>query len=234
MKKFIAVTTRVNEEKLNYNPYNYYQRMTERDWGVIPLVNQNDEFFEYLLDQCSGLVITGGEDVDPQWYGQKRLEQCGKQRVEDDKVDMQAFKYAMAHHMPVLGICRGIQVINVALGGTLYQDLATQRPGSEEHSQFSTLYDKTQKVNLTLDGWIANVLNKTEIMVNSTHHQAICQPGPGVRVVATCQDGVVEGISYGDNILGVQWHPERMTDQSDSRFIFDYYLALCRKYNAGK
>jgi len=229
MERFIAVTTRHDDNKMNFNPDVYYKRLTERGLGVIPLVQQPAEPFKALMARCSGLIITGGDDIDPTLYGEKKLPQCGTSCQEDDAVDAQAFRYAMAHHLPVLGICRGLQFINVALGGTLFQDLATQNPKAMEHMLPQTKFEKTQHVRLTSDGWLRMIMGRDEVVVNSTHHQAVRILGPGVKVAAYADDGVIEGLQYGQSVYAVQWHPERLTDQSESRLIFDFFKDLCER-----
>ncbi len=230
---YIAVTTR-HEDGNNFNPDNYYKRLSERNLGIIPLVSQNENCFNKLLEQSSGLLVTGGNDIDPGLYHQTTLPVCGKVNPEDDLIDVAAIKYALNCHMPVLGICRGIQVLNAVLGGTLYQDLPTQRPQSGQHWLLDSRYDGTQIVNIEKESWLARIMPVSQIKVNSTHHQAVCQCGTGVKVAAYCDDGVIEAIEYGDNVLGVQWHPERLTDQTDSHYIFDYFTQLCRRFSASR
>ena len=160
------------------------------------------------LDAVKGLVLTGGEDVDPARYGavpHPRLEKTDPAR---DAVEMALLEAARAQRLPVLAICRGIQLLNVALGGTLYQDLPSERPGPIPHQ------DKTARhgVRIAPGSLLHRTLGVTSHTVNSRHHQAIWTLAPGLTATAWAEDGIIEAVELTDPaapwLLAVQWHPE--------------------------
>lgn len=160
-----------------------------------------------VLDTAAGLVLTGGEDVHPSSYGETphaRLEETDQSR---DAVELQLFRAAFERRLPVLAICRGIQLVNVALGGTLYQDLPTERPSGVDH------VDPKGRHALRVEpGSLLHRVVGDPATVNSRHHQAVKALAPALRAVAWAEDGVIEGIEPADGeaswLLAVQWHPE--------------------------
>jgi putative glutamine amidotransferase len=165
------------------------------------------------LDACDGLLLTGGEDIEPSWYGadpSPLLEQPSRER---DLFELALFAVARQRGLPILGICRGIQLINVALGGTLFQDLPSERPGTIDHSPKDVRNARTHRVRLDAGSRAASSLDATQITVNSVHHQAIRELGKGLIASGWTDDGLIEaaesepGASW---ILAVQWHPEEM------------------------
>jgi putative glutamine amidotransferase len=169
------------------------------------------------MDSVSGLVLTGGEDVDPARYGEKRHEKVRNVNVARDATEAALIEAAKLRGKPVLAICRGIQILNVALGGTLYQDLESERPSSVPHS------DETSRhaVRVEPGSLLARTLGSRSATVNSRHHQAIRDLAPGLKAVAWADDGVIEGAEPTDKneawIVAVQWHPEDLTE----RALFD-------------
>lgn len=164
-----------------------------------------------LIEQCHGLVLTGGEDVDPSRYGEDPLPELGMVNPARDEMEMTALGLALEHRIPVLGICRGCQVLNVYFGGTLYQDLDTQRPGELRHRQSEPWGLRTHHVTVEPDSRLSRLLELEEMLINSYHHQAIKDVAPGLVVVAKAADGLIEAVesTSGEWIIGVQWHPER-------------------------
>lgn len=165
------------------------------------------------LDAVSGLVLSGGEDVDPSRYGAAPHPRLGPIDAHRDAVEIELVRAARTRGIPVLAICRGLQVVNVALGGTLYQDLASERPGPIDHTDDAGRHP----VCLDAGSLMARTLGAGEITANSRHHQAVRDPAPALRVVARAPDGVVEGVERADPeggpwLLGVQWHPEDLPD----------------------
>jgi putative glutamine amidotransferase len=164
------------------------------------------------LDGCQGLLLTGGEDIDPSWYGaapSPLLETVSKER---DLFELALFAVARQRGLPVLGICRGIQLINVALGGTLFQDLPSERPGSVNHSPAGARDTRSHVVRLERGSRVAQALNVGDITVNSVHHQAVRDLAPGLVATGWSGDGLIEAAESSSDswILGVQWHPEEM------------------------
>ncbi len=203
---------------------------------LIPLFPGNLDFQRGLYEQLDGIFLTGGVDMTPDAYGEARHERCGRTDPDRDKVEMQLIRWSKEDGKPVLGVCRGIQVINVALGGTLYQDLASQYAGSIKHDYFPpaggvTRASLVHDVRVTPDSRLAQVLGTLECPVNSMHHQGIKALAPGLRPTVTAPDGLIEGVEgqNGQFLVGVQWHPEELADsQPPMQRLFSQFLDAAR------
>jgi putative glutamine amidotransferase len=183
-------------------------------------------------EDYDGIVFAGGEDVDPALYGEaKRYDNVTVNRRRDD-FEHRFLDRALAHGVPILGICRGSQMINVKFGGTLYQDLPQDLPGCLNHRQTGSRSDLTHRITLTEpQSWLAQAVQGS-CPVNSLHHQAIRRLGRGLKVTAHSEDGLVEAIeAAGDYpfLLAVQWHPEELTHRPEQLRIFELFLARCRE-----
>jgi putative glutamine amidotransferase len=162
---------------------------------------------EAVLD-CDALCVTGGGDVDPQRYGQKPLEQVSDVDPERDQIEVEAVQAAVGRRLPLLGICRGIQLMAVALGGSLNQDLpALGINGHWDEREYDPVHAVEAK-----PASLAFLVLAGATRVNSTHHQAVRDPGPLLAATAWSEDGVIEAVEAidGGPLLGVQWHPERL------------------------
>jgi len=165
------------------------------------------------LDGCDGLLLTGGEDIHPSWYGADPSPLLSPPSSERDLLELALFAVARQRGLPILGICRGIQLVNVALGGTLFQDLPSERPGSVDHSPPGLRNIRSHPVRIHPGSRVAAALDATSITVNSFHHQAIKDLAPGLVATAWSDDGLIEAVESGPAtswILAVQWHPEEM------------------------
>jgi len=169
------------------------------------------------LAAVRGLVLTGGEDVAPDRYGAAPHPRLGDVDPVRDAAELALIAAARARRLPILAICRGIQILNVALGGTLYQDLDSERPGSVPHSAETTRH----AVHVEAGSLLERTIGTRSATVNSRHHQAIRDLAPGLRAVAWADDGVIEGAEPAEKngpwIVAVQWHPEDLTE----RALFD-------------
>ena len=184
---------------------------------------------EEALD-CQGLLLPGGGDIDPARYGQPS---AGSEApdLQRDAAELELVSRFLAWGRPILGICRGIQLLNVALGGDLIQDI----PTAADHKHDAALGDRVHGVEAAPGSFLEGLYGSA-FPVNSAHHQALGQVAPGLRVAARSQaDGVIEAVEWPEKrIYGVQWHPERMSfalrreDTVDGRPIFDFFLGLCR------
>jgi putative glutamine amidotransferase len=167
-----------------------------------------------LWQRLDGLVLTGGGDVEPARFGEPRHPTSGDISSARDELEIGLTRRALADDVPLFAICRGAQVLNVALGGSLVQDIASELPSALAHSQKAPRHEPTHAVKVMGEGTrLGRVLGALEVNVNSMHHQAIKQLGEGLREVAWAPDGIVEGIELaGDDhfALGVQWHPEEL------------------------
>jgi len=167
-----------------------------------------------VLDRVQGLVLSGGEDVEPARYGAKPHSKLGETDAARDAVELALIAGAERRRLPVLAICRGIQILNVALGGTLYQDLASERPGPIDHTDTSARHAVRVEPRTRLH----RAVDAETAMVNTRHHQAIRDLAPGLRATAWAADGVIESVEpRGMNApwtLAVQWHPEEDLDEA--------------------
>jgi putative glutamine amidotransferase len=171
---------------------------------LLPVVDPDDpEGLDELLDRFDGIVITGGVDVDPAAYGAPTEAGCGPTQPARDRIDLAVARSCVARDQPTLAICRGIQVLNVALGGTLTQHI-------DDHMVIERYSERVHDVEVERSSRLAKVLGSTTYWTNSLHHQCIALPGDGARVVARTGDGTIEAIEveHAPNVLGVQWHPE--------------------------
>jgi putative glutamine amidotransferase len=212
--------------------------------GGIPLVltpAHGGSALRALFDLLDGLVLTGGEDVAPERYGEEVLHPTVESVPERDALELQILEWALAEDLPVLAICRGIQVLNVGLGGTLYQDLPADQPGDLVHDQGlgDTPRPRTEPhhpVAVTPGSCLADVLGADALDVNSMHHQGIKRLASPLAPVAHAPDGLVEGVEPVDAarwsfLLGVQWHPEELVrgGHGPSRRLFERFVAAAAK-----
>jgi putative glutamine amidotransferase len=170
-----------------------------------------------LLDRLDALVVSGGPDIDPGLYGHRPHEQLGPVDPEIDRCEVETVRLADARGLPILAICRGMQLLNVTRGGTLWQDLPSERPSPIEHRQAIVGTQSTHEVTVDRDSLLADVtgvadVDEPTLAVNSFHHQAVCGLGDHLRISARSADGVVEAIEATDRpfVLGVQWHAESL------------------------
>ncbi len=184
--------------------------------GGVPLMLSplmGPSFAARALDGVDGLVLTGGEDMDPAWYQAAPHPMANPPSRERDLFELALFATARQRELPILGICRGIQVINVALGGTLWQDLPSERPGPVDHYPEVARSERTHAVRLEPATITAAALGATEIRVNSFHHQAIRDLAPKLVATGWSDDGLIEAVEGAPGqpwLLAVQWHPEEM------------------------
>lgn len=207
-----------------------YVRAIARAGGaplLIPCVE--GEIADASLDALDGVVITGGNDVDPALYGERIGALCGDILPVRDRSDLSAIRGAIDRGVPMLAICRGMQLLNVALGGSLYQDLERDG-GYENHFIAASPRDHaTHGVSVEEESWLGAILG-TSAEVNSFHHQGAQDISPSARVVARSADGVVEAIEVAARALcvGVQWHPEMMESSEKMAEIFEKFVDACR------
>lgn len=176
------------------------------------LSGESTNMAEAYADTVDGLLLTGGADIHPSFYGQTILERCGEIDQERDRFEMALVQIARNRDLPLLGICRGLQVVNVALGGSLYQDLSYRDQTDPAHqSPREQRREPVHQVTVATGSRLAAILGIRELRVTSTHHQLIRDLAPGLTVNAVAWDGVIEGIeSAGRFLVAVHWHPERM------------------------
>lgn len=176
---------------------------------------------------CDGLLLPGGGDMDPKFYGQARIPACGEPNLLRDAAEPLLLRAFLAADKPVLGICRGIQVMNAVLGGDLYQDI---KPF--EHLPHNDHWAKVHTVTVRRGTLLSRILGQDTVLVNSQHHQAVDRVAPGFTLAALSEDGIVEAIEKPDArfCLGVQWHPEWLSDADPAmQGLFDAFVNACSK-----
>lgn len=181
---------------------------------LIPL-ELGEPAWRSIYERIDGLLFPGGVDVDPSYYGEELHPGLGQVDSSLDEAELVLARWALADQMPLLAICRGIQLLNVAAGGSLYQDLPAQFPGALSHACSAPDYPRDHRahaVHIVPGSRLAAIFGTPELMTNSRHHQAVKDPAPGFAVTARAPDGVIEGIEKADApfVVGVQWHPESM------------------------
>ena len=203
--------------------------------GGIPLLLPSDcryGFYDDYLDVIDGFMISGGQDILPNQYGEESRDGFPlewKMTPDRDAFEVAITQKAMARDIPVFGICRGMQLLAVANGGSLYQDIETQvtRSTPVRHYQKSPEWNETHRVSIEADSLLAHIFRSDYLMTNSLHHQAVRQLPKDFRCTATAGDGITEAIESVSHefVLGVQWHPERLLERhADWRKLF---LAFC-------
>lgn len=205
--------------------------------GLVPLVTPplgELAAAQRVLDVGRGLVLTGGEDVAPERFGESPHPRTKPPHVRRDAWEIALVHAARSRRVPVLAICRGIQVVNVALGGTLVQDIPSCLPGALEHDGPAPRSARVHEVVIEEGSRMAAELGTTQLTANSIHHQAVARPADALRVVARAPDGVIEGVEARDAdwwLLGVQWHPEELVEAPGDwdRRLFAAFAAACAR-----
>ena len=166
----------------------------------------------HALEGMDGVLLSGGEDIDPMWYGMDPAAQLAAVDPARDRFEFALFTAARERGLPVLGICRGLQLVNVAMGGVLWQDLPTERPSAVQHDRADARDVRTHAIALAAGSRTADALGACELAVNSFHHQAVRTLASGLVATAHAADGLVEAFEGTDGawLVAVQWHPEEM------------------------
>ncbi len=178
--------------------------------------------------KCDGMLLPGGADVNPTLYGEEPIKACGKPNNTRDNAEPLILKAFLDAGKPVFAICRGIQIMNVVLGGTLIQDIKAQQ--TVNHSDFLNRAKFTHNANISEKSKLFEIIGKSEIKVNSMHHQAIKELGNGLISVATSIDGFIEAVELENHgfCVGVQWHPEHMSKKNnDQQKLFNAFVNAC-------
>lgn len=187
--------------------------------GNIPLIIPDNEYAEEVLHKVDLLLLIGGEDVNPAYYGAEPSPNLGDVNGRRDTFEMRLIKKAIDLKLPIFGICRGEQIMNVAFGGSLYQDLPSEYPSNTAHRQGDKITEPVHTITIDRDSRLFDVLQTPVLGVNSSHHQAVKQLAPGFRVSARSKDNVVESIeSDRYPAAGVQFHPEMLAVGSDQLY----------------
>ncbi|MCD8088969.1 MAG: gamma-glutamyl-gamma-aminobutyrate hydrolase family protein [Oscillospiraceae bacterium] len=197
---------------------------------ILPLGSETEDVLA-VFEKCDGLLMTGGHDVSPSLYQEPRRAACGISCEDRDRIERALYERALAREKPVLGICRGIQLINVLQGGTLYQDLPTEHNSGIEHHMKPPYTAVSHYVNIKRDSPLYDLIRTERLGVNSYHHQAIKRLGEELEIMAVSEDGLAEAIRHTRQrfVWAVQWHPEfDFPVNPASRAIFETFVGACQ------
>ena len=204
--------------------------------GGIPIVlpiHSSRRAIQKALESLDGILVTGGNfDIHPTIYGEEPLEGLGQVKEERTQFELELISLSLERDLPLLGVCGGEQAINVALGGSLYQDIATQVPFVIEHQQRTPKDQKGHQIKLHQGTKLKQIVGCETLGVNTTHHQAVKKLGKGLITNASSEDGIVEGIESNNHsfVLGVQWHPEFLIDKDSAQLrIFSTFTSIAGK-----
>ncbi len=237
-KPHIAISTQFESEPERFSLRREYVEMVEEAGGlpsIIPAAYDAASLQEVLI-RFDGLLIPGGDDIDPRTYGCTPLASHGRDAMrfdpERDRAERDLIIAAERLDMPFLGICRGMQMANVAYGGTLVQDIPSCIPGSLDHWQHADASLASHAVDVVEKSRLSEVIGRRRIRVNSLHHQCIEELGAGCVACAFSEDGLVEALCRPSSsyFLGVQWHPESNRANESSRAIANSFVAACAQY----
>lgn len=211
--------------------------------GALPLMVplfEDEALLRAAYDRLDGLFLAGGIDVDPGSYGEERDSSCGRIDPPRDRAEIALTRWAVEDGMPFLGVCRGLQILNVASGGTLYQDTTLFHPNAIKHDYFPTAGfardHLAHEVEIRPDTVLAGIYGSAAVLVNSMHHQGIRELGHGLRVSATAPDGLVEALEGEDGAayrIAVQWHPEMLYGrEAGTRRLFESFVEAAGAWRA--
>lgn len=228
-KPIIALTSGWNPEtrRLILN-HDYIEAVAAA--GGVPIALpclENEADLRRALDCADALLLTGGADIEPSQYGEEKLACCGSTTPIRDHTERVLTVFALERKMPILGICRGIEMLNAVMGGTLYQDVAEQYGASIKHPCYDIPGGDAHTVRYLPGTLLHSVMGEDGGTVNSRHHQAVKVPAPGLKICALAPDGLTEGLEADDGrpILAVQWHPESLFKRlSVQRRIFEWLV----------
>ena len=207
---------------------------------IVPLLDDPDTL-RAIYDRVDGVFFPGGVDIDPDSYNEARSESCGRVDPDRDRTEIMLAKWAMEDNKPILAVCRGAQLLSVAAGGTLYQDIGSEYPDAIKHDYFPqkglhTRQDLVHPVDVVPETRLGHLLGPGSILVNSMHHQGI-KTLPGALVAnAFAPDGLIEGVESTDEnfVVGVQWHPEDLAElDPNMRRLFDAFIEAAAGWRGG-
>ena len=212
----------------------YYEILEDLEAVVLPLPNSrfvehSDYYFEYI----DGLMLVGGEDVNPRLYASEASEKTGQHFVRRDNFEREMVFKAVSRKLPILGICRGQQIINVIFGGSLYQDLDDREEDTLDHRQTEDMdFSNSHEIEIVPESRLAKIFGQNKIMVNSAHHQIVRRIPDGLRASAYAPDGVVEALEGTDEgyLQTVQWHPEMQAETEFSSNLFKDFISAAKEF----
>lgn len=215
-KPIIGVTPSVDEEKHRCLVQPGYLESIDKAGGLgmmLPLTDRDEDITQFV-ELCDGFLFVGGPDIEPWRYGQELLPECGPQNKARDAMEWKLMEAALAADKPVLGVCRGLQVLNTVLGGTLYQDIPSQYETELSHSMPEPPYNRTAHPVWIVEGTPMAEMPQVE-GINSRHHQAILKLASGLEIMAYSSDDIIEAVRMPEKrfVWAVQWHPEAFWEE---------------------
>ena len=226
------------QEPTLFLPQRYCRVIQEA--GGIPLILPPIAFqsgLRRILQRLDGALISGGNfDIHPSYYGETPIRALGAIKQDRTEFELELVDLALNQDLPLLGICGGAQAINVALGGSLYQDIATQLPNAAKHEQGAKRDKGGHPIIIHPATHLRQIVRKRTLEVNTTHHQAVRKVGKGLVVNATAEDGLIEGLESSNHrfVLGMQWHPEILARKDLSqRRIFSSFISASKRFHRG-
>lgn len=195
---------------------------------LIPIMNREEDILD-IMDSISGIVLSGGHDINPIYYGEEPTRSIGFTYTPRDLFELFIVKAAIEKDMPMLGISRGQQIMTVAFGGKLYQDLGENEKTYINHMQTSSIYDIGHYVNIIKDSKLYKIFGTEKLLVNSFHHQAVKTVPSNFKVTAMSSDGIIEAMEHiSKPIMAVQWHPEIMIKKHPIMLkIYEEFIKWC-------
>lgn len=235
MKPLIGIASRYLRDKdmaaLSKGYYNGIEASGGIPVIIPPLEDMNG--FERLLSKLDGLLLSGGPDVAPILYGENPLPEIMEISPERDFSELNLIREGLIRGIPIFGICRGLQILAVAAGGTLYQDIYSQHEAKLlKHSQEAPQWHGTHKAHIEDNSLLMDIFKTREILVNSYHHQSIKKVPEGFKVNAIAPDGIIEGMESKSHpfVIGVQWHPEMMWEKHPQMLkLFERFILECKR-----
>jgi putative glutamine amidotransferase len=248
IRPVIGLTTQTLEEIPDELPrcwimgQRYVRTLTESGavpW-IVPLLDDPDTL-RAIYDRLDGIFLPGGVDIDPGSYNEARTSASGRADPDRDRTEIMLARWAMEDRKPVLAVCRGAQLLAVAAGGTLYQDVTAEYPAAIKHDYFPKAgaharHDLVHPVEIVAETRLARLLGTNTVLVNSMHHQGIKRLAPTLIANAFAPDGLIEGVESAeeDFLLGVQWHPEDLADSEPKmRSLFDAFIEAAAAWHGG-
>ena len=233
MRAIIGVSSNIKEDLLSV-PLSNVRAITQ--FGGVPVVLPNLEMdgIEEIASTIDGLLLTGGGDIDPTLFGEEPLPGLGNIVPERDRFEVALIHKMLKLNRPILGICRGAQIMSIAMGGDMYQDIYSQRDGSLlQHDQQAPNWYGSHFVEVTEGSLLRKIVGVDKFKVNSYHHQALRNMPEGFIVSGVASDGVIESFESTKHtfVMGVQWHPESLISKNDvnSLAIFEAFINECKK-----
>jgi putative glutamine amidotransferase len=247
MRPLVAVTTTIDPKGGDYKRpriglYASYLAPLER-LGLTPILvtpGHTAESIDRLVGMCAGLMLSGGEDIDPSRYGHDPIPELGEVNPPRDEAELRALDCAVRRDVPILGICRGHQLLNVYFGGTLCQDIGVEMEDAISHLQTTPWGSHHHEATVVEGTRLAAAVGKQRLSINSYHHQAVRRLAPNLEVSARADDGLIEAVESRDHrwVVGVQWHPERheaRADEGDPNLrVFQAFADAVRGSGAGE